>query len=437
MKKNYLFSSLLFATCLQVSAQWTPTASPFGSGSPYGVRNMSVPDAQTVWVSARNSSGSGPNNNWARTTNGGQSWTTGTTGNNTSTFSISSISAFNADTAFMTLASSGGRLVRTNNGGATWTNVLPAAFAAPDGYPNFVHFFDRQHGIVAGDPVGINPDWEVYTTSDGGQNWTLLPVANIPAPLPSEAGTTNRYYALNNHIWFITNKGRVFHSADRGLHFTASSIGTPAAHHTSFLDSLNGFASVLGNVKKSVDGGQTWTQATVAGPMHYYWYERIPGTNAMISTGLNANNNDVGSSYSPDNGQSWVSIETQIPGTMVRFYDNATGYLASTANGSQAFYKWGGSPFQPITSLTENLTAGEVEVWPNPGQDLFHLRLPQGTGSLTGSVTDALGRLVLPLTFAADNQAVSVNLKDQPMGFYSVVLHNAEGQVYRFRLLKK
>ena len=51
-------------------------------------------------------------------------------------------------------------LYKTNDGGVTWTNVLPAAasFMVP-------YFFDINNGYCL-------VDNEMYKTSDGGQHWT-------------------------------------------------------------------------------------------------------------------------------------------------------------------------------------------------------------------------------------------------------------------------
>jgi photosystem II stability/assembly factor-like uncharacterized protein len=111
------------------------------------------------------------NNFKSRTTNGGTNWTVSTiTGATGSTGS--SISALDANTAW--IATTGG-IFKTTDGGLTWVQQLTALPS------NAIHFFDSNNGVCVADPnAGY---WAIYTTTNGGTNWTRVPSANIPSPL--------------------------------------------------------------------------------------------------------------------------------------------------------------------------------------------------------------------------------------------------------------
>src|SRR5690606_35089027 len=85
-------------------------------------------------------------------------------------------------------------------------------------------FFDINNGITQGDPA--SGYFEIYTTTDGGTNWTRVPNANIPTPLSGEYGYNNMFETVGDIIWFATNKGRLYKSTDKGLNWTVSQ--TPA-----------------------------------------------------------------------------------------------------------------------------------------------------------------------------------------------------------------
>ena len=77
-----------------------------------------------------------------------------------------------------------------------------------------------------------------------------------------------------NHFWFGSSDNRVYVSNDKGLNYTAHSVGAPAGAFISnlaFSDTLNGFctasdgAAIDYGVYKTTDGGKTWSLFINAG----------------------------------------------------------------------------------------------------------------------------------------------------------------------------
>ncbi len=66
--------------------------------------------------------------------------------------------------------------------------------------------------LQEGDPIGGGSvfDFEIYVTSDGGQNWSLVSGAGLDNALAGEWGLNTWYEAATNTLWFGTSKGRSF-----------------------------------------------------------------------------------------------------------------------------------------------------------------------------------------------------------------------------------
>ncbi len=322
MKKLLLVFSL-FLINLAVSAQgtWVSQATGFTPISS-GVRYISPVDTSVLWICAYDGADTSvKRHDFSRTIDGGLNWIAGTAPA-PSTFDWCMIYGLNADTAWSLFydaaAVHGGGIWKTTDGGANWTQQDSGLiYSNADAFPNSVHFWDANNGVLLGDPN--TADYEIYTTTDGGDNWVRVPLANVPLSLNNEAGIVGHYCVEGDTIWFDTNKGRVFRSVDRGLNWTVSSTGiivpVNGAIDLCFYDNMNGFVRLYNNttgvntVKHTADGGDTWTATTITGTMFGSDLKYVPGTTSRImSTG--AATGFSGSSYSDDGGVTWNTIET-------------------------------------------------------------------------------------------------------------------------------
>jgi PKD repeat protein len=234
---------------------------------------------------------------------------------------------------FNTLATQG--LYKTTDGGTTW--VKKGTAYGSSSFADAMHFFNATDGWALGDPVGGY--FEIYTTTDGGETWTRVPTGNIPAPLSLEYGITGDYCAYGDNVWFGTNKGRIFRSTDKGIHWTAKLLpfGTTQTVAPEFVDALNGIAyrsfldiGIGDSLNVTSDGGVTWQGLAVAGNMYGRYIIHIPGTSTYVgSTGLAGTAQGVSFSY--DGGHNWYEITTGGDYLATAWLDIATGWAGSTA----------------------------------------------------------------------------------------------------------
>jgi photosystem II stability/assembly factor-like uncharacterized protein len=232
------------------------------------------------------------------------------------------VEAFDADTAYLLAIGPGdkSRIYRTDNGGKAWRlqfqNTEPKAFF--DGFA----FWDKEHGIAFSDPVaGKIP----ILATDDGEHWRKVP-AEIPAALEGEgafagSGTSIRTLGKSD-VWIVTggaSVARMFHSSDRGLHWTVSETpihaGADSAGAFSVLFTDDKVGYVSGGDYKQVDdpaavfawtddGGKTWTPPVGSTPGGLReCIVAMPGVaGGLVAVGPN------GSDYSLDNGRSWSHV---------------------------------------------------------------------------------------------------------------------------------
>ena len=169
------------------------------------------------------------------------------------------------------------RIYHTDDGGANWslqfTNPDPAAFY------DAIQFWDPTHGIAFSDPV--NGKFRVLRTDDGGKSWNVAPSAGMPDAFTGEGAFAASGTCLVLHgssdAWIATggaSVSRVFHSKDRGLHWTVAQTPIPAGKDTAgifgmaFRNAKEGVAvggdykspnTGDGTIATTADGGKTWS----------------------------------------------------------------------------------------------------------------------------------------------------------------------------------
>jgi len=211
-----------------------------------GVSDISIVDANTAWGIAIDGNGNLVNE-FTKTSDGGNTWTSGTVSGVPTNNRISNICAVSPTNAWIAMyASTGtageGGIFFTSDGGTTWTKQITASYAGTSAFPNVVHFWNNNEGFCMGDPNGGY--FEIYTTSNGGTTWTRTAQANIPANLSGEYGYTGMYDVFGDNIWFATNKGRVFKSTDKGQTWAVTQVSGFTDFSTlAFNDANNGIVN--------------------------------------------------------------------------------------------------------------------------------------------------------------------------------------------------
>jgi photosystem II stability/assembly factor-like uncharacterized protein len=293
-----------------VSAQWQTQA--VDSRSDF--RGLCVVSARCAWVS-------GTRGTYARTTDGGKTWSVGTVPG-ADMLDFRDVEAFGETTAYLLSAGPGdaSRIYKTVDGGKTW--AMQFRCTDPGGFFDAIAFWDEKNGIALGDPV--NGRFQLIVTTDGGAHWTRLPTKSLPTALPGEgafaASGTCLVTGGESDAWFATGgarTARVFHSRDRGQHWEVSDapitagVASAGIFSIAFRDERHGMAvggdyrkpnDIGSNAAITSDGGKTWTAVGRGLP---YCSAVAWAKDRWVAVGT------PGSHVSFDNGATWKRLDRE------------------------------------------------------------------------------------------------------------------------------
>ncbi|HWG99705.1 MAG TPA: oxidoreductase [Pilimelia sp.] len=210
------------------------------------LRGLSAVSARVAWAS-------GSGGTVLRTVDGGATWRqVGPAG--AADLQLRDIEAFDARRA-VTLSIGEGeqsRIYRTADGGRTWRETFRND--DPRAFYDCLAFFDDRHGIALSDPV--DGAFRVLSTADGGLSWRVLPNTGMPPALAGEfafAASGTCLVTAPHHrraAWFATGGGataRVFRTTDRGRTWSVVDSPVPSGptagiYSLAFRDSRHGVA---------------------------------------------------------------------------------------------------------------------------------------------------------------------------------------------------
>lgn len=305
------------------------------SGTTALLQAVSPVDENVVWAS-------GHQGTWARTLDGGDTWTTGVVPG-ADTLQFRDIHAHSADLAWLLSAGSGelSRIYRTDDGGENWS--LQWTNEEPEGFYDCIDFWSAERGAVYGDAV--EGELRILRTVDGGAHWTRLAGTALPEALPGEGGFAASGTCLvagdAGRGWVATGnaeRARVLHTDDWGASWTVFDTPIPGGEgaglfSVSFRDSLTGaiFGGSLAppddadvadaidgddqrvtpvlppRVAVSRDGGVSWETVGQPGfPGAIFAGAWIPGSEppAMVAVA------PTGAALSIDEGVTWFALDS-------------------------------------------------------------------------------------------------------------------------------
>jgi len=279
---------------------------------------VSVVSNEVVWVS-------GHGGTWARTEDGGATWTTGVVPGEDS-LQFRDLHALDAKRVWLMSAGNGAasQIWYSGDGGKNWTQQFRNG--SSKAFYDCMGFWDEKHGLALSDGVdGIVP---VLVTRDG-THWMLLSDAASPEARPGEGSFAASGTCLamrgDRHAWFGTGAAvgghaRVIRTTDEGRSW--KSAETPIVSNASagiatvaFRDDLHGVA-MGGNIAKpdtftmnvavTSDGGATWEEGTPVpfpGAVYGSAYSLDHERPALVAVG------PKGAAISWDDARTWTLLD--------------------------------------------------------------------------------------------------------------------------------
>ena len=282
-----------------------------------GLRGLSVV-GKVVWAS-------GAGGVFLRTTDGGHTWRVGQVAG-AEKLDFRDVEAFGAQTAYLLSIGAGenSRIYKTTDGGDNW--VLQFQNTEKEAFFDALAFWDERHGLAMSDP--IRGRFYLVRTDDGGAHWTPVLPDGMPAAISGEGGFAASGTCLitrgKNEAWLVSGgpAARVFHSIDRGR--TWKVVDTPVLRGPAsagiFSITFGGkYGLIVGgdyqkpaatekNAARTVDDGKTWQLVTIQAPAGFrssvafavsrHWQ-------IVLAVGTS------GTDLSRDGGLTWVNLDQE------------------------------------------------------------------------------------------------------------------------------
>lgn len=290
-----------------------PHWEPQTSGVTARLRGVSAVSDRVAWAS-------GANGTVVRTADGGATWTTMAVPD-AGRLDFRDVDAVSDTSAYVLSIGAGpaSRIFKTTDAGAHWTPQF--VNDDPNAFFDAMAFWDTDHGLAISDSV--DGRFVIIVTGDGGRTWRRVPADVLPPALPNEgafAGSgTNIAVGAGGRAWIGTGastKSRILATADRGAHWRV--VDTPVASSASagifsvaFRDPRHGLtlggdyrkeADAIDNAAVTADGGVTWTKVTGLGGFRSV-VAAVPHSRASwIAVG------PQGADWSDDEGRTWAAI---------------------------------------------------------------------------------------------------------------------------------
>lgn len=166
--------------------------------------------------------------------------------------SYQSVSFYDESTGFVSTAFPVSKLLKTTDGGLTWTEV-----PIPDPL-NQIHYVEMQDEntvwvVQNQDPV-LSTGGNICKSDDCGLTWEVM--------FETNDGVRELFILDENHLWAGTDSRRVHRTVDGGETWNVSEIlAMPLIHDMYFINQDTGWATGGGTqdyIEKTTDGGITW-----------------------------------------------------------------------------------------------------------------------------------------------------------------------------------
>ena len=285
---------------------WTPQL----TGVNVRLRGLSAVSDRVAWAS-------GSGGTVLRTTNGGDTWTALPVAG-AEQLDFRDIDAVSGSIAYVLSIGNGpaSRIYKTTDAGATWT--LQLANTDPKVFLDAMAFWSADRGIAYSDSVDNR--FVIFMTTDG-RAWERIPADRLPPALPNEgayAASGTNIAIHDDRVWIGTTASRVLHSPDRGQTWAVATTPIPTSpsagiFSVAFRDASHGIAvggdyqketEAVDNAAVTTDGGKTWTVSKgLSGYRSVVAY--VPGSkSSWVAVGPR------GADVSHDDGRTW----TVLPG---------------------------------------------------------------------------------------------------------------------------
>jgi len=398
MKKLLLISIVSISNF--ANAQWTQQ----NAGIPNNLNDVYFINADTGYVAAT----IGSTTKIIKTVDGGSTWTNV----QSNAYAILSICFYNELIGFASGA--GSQILTTTDGGQTWGGT--GVNCCSNSYNSIIA--KSATDIVAVGGNGASGGIIVRSTT-GGLNWT-------GATVPS-AGVTDLncvHFPSLSIGYVVGNAGTILKSTDGGSNWTYLSPNLITQYRSVFFtnDSTGYIVGNAGTIFKTINGGSTWTPQVSGFPTSilydvYFVNENIgyiSGSNGLLLKTI-------------DGGTNWTSeiSATTFDLHSVHFPNICTGYAVGDAS---VIIK-----NACITTSVNKDNLNSFEIYPNPSKDQTTIVFTEEQKNTTVRITDMLGKEIKTINF--NGTKMTIEKEELKEGIYFIQTTDMNKEYYSHKLI--
>lgn len=201
-------------------------------------------------------------------------------------------------------------ILHTINGGKDWERI-----AANDYFSDAICFIDEQEGWASGRS-------EIYHTSNGGRDWEVQMSYSLNDQL------VDIIFIDHDHGWALLQTDTIYRTTDGGVSWESIHLDSFGFNEAFFIDQDNGWiVGYTSNILKTNDGGLSWTDISPGEKSGEYesvffvdqfsgWV--VGGDNVILHT--------------DDGGSTWENQSEYYPRTLysVSFPDSLNGWICAS-----------------------------------------------------------------------------------------------------------
>jgi photosystem II stability/assembly factor-like uncharacterized protein len=296
-----------------------------------------------------------------------------------------------------------GIILKTLNGGATWSVILTGVGFAS------IYFTDANTGY------GVGNSGSIFKTLDGGMNWNSLSSGTLH-------NLTSVYFHDSNIGYVVGQHGIILKTINGGANWTIlTNVRTNNLNSVVFTDDSTGYAAGEGIILKTTDGGSDWTVSLLStGAENLLNSICFPASNTGYAVG------EFGTILSTNNGGTdWnvLSSGTNYILNSVFFTGANTGYavgwggtILKTSDGGTDFIK------EPPRSKEMVFT-----IYPNPANNRITISFKSKfTEEINVSIFNITGEQIIQGSFYNQNH-IQMDVSKYAKGIYLVKIRTKTG----------
>lgn len=287
---------------------------PASDGSGQYLEKIAFANSQKGWATGRGRT-------ILRTENGGETWTHQRFPTDPLFLSSpTNIHIFGPDHAMIHLGEFGADgngftgVMTTTDGGTTWTHADPNS-QWPYG---IVYFADPDHGYVVTKFAN-----EFSKTTDGGDTWTTFQTGL--SGFSVQDSVLDVFFVDDMHGWFVGRFGLAYRTVDGGQTWFEMPNLPGVLRDVRFADENNGWISANhGGIYHTTDGGVTWTEQTQPDSLDEHLQDLVVVSPSEAYVCSSKSINGAYLRHTTDAGQTW-NFEYLGPGVLDPYFGITNG----------------------------------------------------------------------------------------------------------------